>query len=186
MGNNHPLDSTEDALRDADAAGRVRARMLLALGAFVLLWVFANGLALWDQLPDPMPTHFGRGGAVDAWGPKNVFSVFGLLILAAVMLVGIALLRQRPHWYNFPGKEKARLLPPDQQSHVYAPLQEAMAWLATCLAAGLSLLCQQMWFVSLHQRRAISPALALAPAFIGLAAIIVGTVVATRRLRRPS
>lgn len=183
MNDDHSLDSTEEALRDADAASRVRARMLLALGAFVILWVFAKGLTLYGQLPDRIPTHFGGGGLPNAWGAKNVFNVLGLLILAALVLGAMALLRQRPRWYNFPGREKVPLLAPEQQSHVYAPLQEALAWLAAWLAIGLSLLSQQMWAVALHQREAISLLIILLPECIALGAVVIGTVAAVRRLR---
>ena len=35
------------------------------------------GIALWNQLPDRIPTHFGIDGAADGWGSKG-FAVFGI------------------------------------------------------------------------------------------------------------
>ena len=35
------------------------------------------GIALWDRLPDRIPTHFGIDGAADGWGGKG-FAVFGI------------------------------------------------------------------------------------------------------------
>lgn len=177
------LDQTEDSLRDADAAGRIRARMLLTLGAFVLLWVFADGLMIWGNLPNQIPTHFGAGGAPNSWGAKNVFSVFGALGLGAVVLVAMALLRYRPTWYNFPGKEKAARLPVEQQAHVYAPLQESLAWLGSGEAIAMSLLSRQMWAAALEQRQGISPAVFVVPMVIGVGAVLLGSVAASRRLR---
>jgi uncharacterized membrane protein len=40
------------------------ATILVLLGAFVATW------ALYDRLPDPMPTHFGVRGAADGWMPR--------------------------------------------------------------------------------------------------------------------
>jgi len=138
---------------------------------------------LYDALPERVPTHFGARGLANAWGPKNLFNVFGLLIVAGVILIVMTLLRLRPKWYNFPGKEKAALLPAERQLHVYAPLQEALSWLGASCAVGLSLLCRQTWAVALHERNAISTPLALVPVVAGLIAVLIGTIVAVRRLR---
>lgn len=40
------------------------ATILVLLGTFVATW------ALYDRLPDPMPTHFGIRGAADGWMPR--------------------------------------------------------------------------------------------------------------------
>ena len=181
--NNDHLDPTEESLRDADAAGRIRARLLIALGLVAAGWVMADGLLLWDQLPDRLPTHFGAGGAPNSYGSKSVFTVFGVLIVGVVILVAMALLRQKPTWYNFPGSERARLLPPEEQSHVYAPLQESLAWLGAGEAIGMALLSRQMWASAMHQNEAISVLVFAAPMFVGIAAVLIGTVAAVRRLR---
>jgi hypothetical protein len=177
------LDQTEDSLRDADAAGRIRARMLLALGAFVLVWVFADGLLIWGDLPNQIPTHFGGGGVPNSWGAKNAFNVFGPLVMGAIILLAMALLRYRPRWYNFPGKEKAARLPLEQQAHVYAPLQESLAWLGSGEAIAMSLLSRQMWAAALLQRHGISPVVFVVPTVVGIGAVILGSVATSRRLR---
>ena len=180
---NDRLDETEDSLRDADAAGRIRAKLLLVLGALVVLWVFADGLLIYGQLPTRIPTHFGAKGLPDGFGQKNPFNVFGLLLIGAVILVAMTLLRQRPKWYNFPGKERAALLAPDQQSHVYAPLQESLAWMGSGEAIAMALLSRQMWAAAMHQREGISLLVFLPPMAAGIAAILVATVAAVRRLK---
>ena len=52
-------------------------KMLLILTSCVILLQIVVGVALWDQLPDPMPTHFGANGEPDGWSSKP-FAVFGL------------------------------------------------------------------------------------------------------------
>src|SRR5574340_1688755 len=179
---NNGLDQTEESLRDADAAGRIRAKLLLALGAFVLAWVFAEGLLLWGDLPDRLPTHFGARGEPNGWATRNAFSVFGPLVTGAVILITMSLLRYRPTWYNFPGKEKAARLPTEQQAHVYAPLQESLAWLGAGEGIAMSLLSRQMWSVALEQRHGVSPLVFLAPIVVGVVAVVWGALAASRRV----
>jgi len=182
MDENH-LDPTEESLRDADAAGRIRARLLLLLGVVLVGWVFADGLLVYGRLPERLPTHFGAGGAPNGFGPKNVFNVFGPLLVASALLVAMALLRYRPNWYNFPGQMRTRLLPPEQRSHVYAPIQESLAWLAAGEAVAMALLSKQMWAAALLQRQGVSPVVLVAPLAVGLGAVVVGIVAARRRLK---
>jgi len=182
MDNNH-LDPTEESLRDADAAGRIRARLLIALGLVVTGWVLADGLLLYGQLPGRLPTHFGAGGLPNAYGARNVFNVFGLLIVGGAILIAMALLRHRPRWYNFPGSERARLLPPEQQSHVYAPLQESLAWMGAGEAIGMALLSRQMWAAAMQQREGISVLAFLVPMAAGMAAVLIAVAAAMRRLK---
>ena len=55
----------------------------LLLGSIMTLIPILIGLLLWDQLPDPMPSHWNIHGEVDGWSSKT-FSVFGFpaLLLA--------------------------------------------------------------------------------------------------------
>ena len=55
----------------------------LLLGSIMTLIPILIGLLLWDQLPDPMPSHWNIHGEVDGWSSKT-FSVFGVpaLLLA--------------------------------------------------------------------------------------------------------
>jgi len=156
---------------------------VLALATLVVLWVLGKGLTLYDRLPESVPTHFGPGGAPNAWGHKSVFSVFGLLMVAGVVLAAMALLRMRPRWYNFPGKERVPRLPPEQQAQVHAPLQESLAWLGASIAIGLSLFSQAIWAVALGERGRISPLPIVLCVVTSIAAVIIGTIVAVRRLR---
>lgn len=55
----------------------------LIVTSLVILIPILVGLLLWNQLPDPMPTHWGIDGEVDGWSSKTL-AVFGL---PALMLV---------------------------------------------------------------------------------------------------
>jgi uncharacterized membrane protein len=56
----------------------------LLLTSLMMLIPMLVGLLIWDQLPDPMPSHWNIHGEVDAWSSK-AFSVFGFpAILLAV------------------------------------------------------------------------------------------------------
>ena len=58
-------------------------KVLIITSIIILLPILA-GVVLWDQLPDPMPTHWNAAGEIDGWSSKP-FAVFVLpLILLAI------------------------------------------------------------------------------------------------------
>ena len=62
----------------------------MILGSVIILLPIFVGVALWDKLPEQVPTHFDSKGQVNGWSSKD-FAVFGLpLILmgAQVVMVG--------------------------------------------------------------------------------------------------
>ena len=65
-------------------------KVLIITSVVILLPILA-GLILWNQLPDPMPTHWNASGEVDGWSSKP-FAVFGLplILLAAQWLCVLA------------------------------------------------------------------------------------------------
>ena len=60
---------------------------LLIVTSLVILLPILAGVALWNQLPDPMPTHWNAAGEIDGWSSKP-FAVFGLpwILVAAQWL----------------------------------------------------------------------------------------------------
>lgn len=177
------LEHLAETWQEADGAGRRRAALLLAASSVVVLWVLAEGLVTYGRLPDQLPTHFGLAGRPDAWGQKGWFTALGPALIGAVVLVGMALLRYVPQSYNFPAKELARRLPAPARAHVYSPIQEGLSWLGSGLAIGLSLMTRGVWVVALGRRAAISPVTFLLPTAVGLVAVLLGVLVATRRAR---
>ena len=59
----------------------------LIITSIVILLPILAGIILWNQLPDPMPTHWSASGEIDGWSSKP-FAVFGLplILLAAQWL----------------------------------------------------------------------------------------------------
>lgn len=59
----------------------------LIITSIVILLPILAGLILWNQLPDPMPSHWNASGEIDGWSSKP-FAVFGLpgILLAAQWL----------------------------------------------------------------------------------------------------
>lgn len=63
----------------------------LIITSIVILLPILAGVILWNQLPDPMPTHWNAAGEIDGWSSKP-FAVFGLplILLAAQWLCVLA------------------------------------------------------------------------------------------------
>ena len=62
------------------------------------------GLALWNQLPEQMAIHFGRGGEANGWSSKG-FAVIGLpLILVALNIICMVVTETDPRRAKYPEK----------------------------------------------------------------------------------
>jgi hypothetical protein len=167
-----------------DAAGRLRARILLPLAALIVVWAFAQGARLYESLPERIPVHFGAGGRPDGWAGKGFWSVYGLLICGVVVMVVMALVsRLRAKWYNFPGKQRVLRLPRAQQAHVIAPMQELLVWIGAAIAIAFSFAIHQTWQVALGQRRDLTWWLLLTPAVVGIGGALLGIAITRARLR---
>ena len=59
----------------------------LLITSIVILLPILAGILLWNQLPDPMPSHWNASGEIDGWSSKP-FAIFGLplILLAAQWL----------------------------------------------------------------------------------------------------
>lgn len=56
----------------------------LILTSVIILLPMVAGLLLWNQLPDPMPSHWDINGNIDGWSSK-AFVIFGLPSLMLVL-----------------------------------------------------------------------------------------------------
>ena len=73
----------------------------LILSTLVMLIPVLVGLLLWNQLPDPMPSHWNIHGEVDGWSSK-AFSVFGFpALLIAIHWLCTFLCTTDPHHKNY-------------------------------------------------------------------------------------
>lgn len=57
------------------------------VGLVLLIVAAAIGIALYPHLPDPYPTHYTIDGVVDRTEPKSIGTVFGRLVIGAVVAV---------------------------------------------------------------------------------------------------
>ena len=182
--NNQAIPDGE-SLRAAGAPGRFRSLLALTLAAAINLWLFSQGIALWDRFPERIPVPFGPSGQADGWAPKSVFSVFApaLLMTLLVVLIGVSL-RISPKWCNFPGKERTMMLGPAYQEHVVAPIREGTAWTVVGIMAVLAIIVRQGWSVAVGERDGvIGVALGLLLITLAVLPTIAGVLAARARLR---
>ena len=80
------------------------SKKTIIITSILILLPIIFGLVMWNQLPDPMPTHFGADGQADGWSNKS-FAVFGLpLIFLVVHLICIFASTQDPKSKNYSEK----------------------------------------------------------------------------------
>lgn len=86
-------------------------KMLLVITSVIILLQTMVGVALWDQLPDQIATHFNFRNEPDGWSSK-AFTVFGMpLVLLALHWVGLLVSCSPNHQMkNYNGKIKYLLL----------------------------------------------------------------------------
>ena len=61
-----------------------RHKKTLIISSILILLPVVFGVALWDRLPDPMPTHFDADGMPNGWSSKP-FAVFGIPLFLLAM-----------------------------------------------------------------------------------------------------
>ena len=71
-----------------------------ALAAIVLAVAAAVDVALYPGLPDPIPVHFNFSGEADGWAAKSFWSVFGVLVVGAAVVVLLTALSLVAARYN--------------------------------------------------------------------------------------
>ena len=76
----------------------------LIITSVVILLPILAGILLWNQLPDPMPSHWNASGEIDGWSSKP-FAIFGLpLILLAAQWLCVLGTAADPKKNNHPQK----------------------------------------------------------------------------------
>ena len=78
-------------------------KTLIITSVIILLPILA-GVILWNQLPDPMPSHWNASGEIDGWSSKP-FAIFGLpLIMLAAQWLCVLGTAADPKKNNHPEK----------------------------------------------------------------------------------
>lgn len=81
----------------------INKRTLILTSAVILLPMLI-GLALWNRLPEQMPTHFGFNGTADGYSSR-LFAIVGLpMFILAMQLIGAFVLRADPKKQNISEK----------------------------------------------------------------------------------
>ena len=76
----------------------------LIITSVVILLPILAGVILWNQLPDPMPSHWNASGEIDGWSSKP-FAIFGLpLIMLAAQWLCVLGTAADPKKNNHPEK----------------------------------------------------------------------------------
>lgn len=77
---------------------------VLIITSVVILLPILVGVALWDQLPEQIPSHWNASGGIDGWSSKP-FAVFGLpLMLLAFQWICVLATGADPKKANHPEK----------------------------------------------------------------------------------
>lgn len=57
-------------------------------------------IAMWDTLPERIPTHFGASGIPDSWGGKGSLAFLPIGVILMYMLLSVV--SRYPHTFNYP------------------------------------------------------------------------------------
>lgn len=128
----------------------INKRTLMLTSLVILLPMFV-GLAMWNQLPERMPTHFNFSGEVDGYSSR-LFAIVGLpLFILAMQLFCAVMLRADPKKQNISEK-----------------LVQLTLWIgpAVSLFAGLSIYLSALGFAINVSR--------LDMVFVGLLFVVMG------------
>ncbi len=118
----------------------IAMRLAAALGILTFLYLLVQHF---PALPARIPVHFNLAGEVDGWGSKN--TLLFLFALAAVLVLGLTILRRYPHKFNYlypitpQNAEKQYRL----ACELLAMLQAEVVWLFTYLGWRLMVSAQQ-------------------------------------------
>ncbi|MGE5531760.1 MAG: DUF1648 domain-containing protein [Bacteroidota bacterium] len=99
-------------------------RVLEALSTAGVFASIALLVAVWNRLPERVPTHFGMSGAPDAWGSRTSLLLF--VIAPLTIHVGLTVLSRLPWVYNYPVKVSE-----ENVERLYTLGRRFMEWLRT-------------------------------------------------------
>jgi uncharacterized membrane protein len=138
----------------------------------VLAAATAVNVALYPTLPDPIPTHFNVAGEANGWAAKSVWSVFGVLMIGAAVVVLLTVLsivaaRYSTWTQSDDNPEQATLRTRVQRSMLTSLLSQ----LSFIIALGISV-------IELAQRLLPGVKWATAASAIGLVVLVMAVVIA--------
>jgi uncharacterized membrane protein len=143
-----------------------------ALAVIVLAAATAADVALYPTLPDPIPIHFNVAGEADRWAAKSIWSVFGVLMVGAavvVLLAGLSVVAARysVRTLSDDSAQQAALRTQVQRNLLTSMLSQ----LSFVIALGISA-------IELAQRLLPGAKAATAASAIGLAVLVMVVIIA--------
>lgn len=93
---------------------------ILGWACLLFLWMWT--LVYYGSLPDIIPTHYNAAGEADAFGDKR--HILGLPVVATLLFVGMSILNQYPHIFNYPNEINA-----ENALHQYTQATRMMRYL---------------------------------------------------------
>lgn len=127
--------------------------------AILIAWI-AFAVAVYDQLPEQIPTHFGPSGSADAFASRSIGSWFAMPAIGVsvtLLMLGISqLTRNRPDLLNVPGKNELLALPPREQHPFVEQLATLMTLTATSVLLIFAAMHYDMWRTAIGEQRGLS------------------------------
>ncbi len=118
--------------------------VLMITAVFLALLSWAISLYYWRILPAVIPTHFGIGGAPDAWSDKSVFYSFLIPGLQTVMLAFFLFLYEKPQYSDMPTALLLTAMPKPHREHAFALIRIMLVGTSLWLGALFSYLTYAM------------------------------------------
>ncbi|HEY4152313.1 MAG TPA: DUF5808 domain-containing protein [Pseudolysinimonas sp.] len=155
-----------------------------ALSAIVLAAATAVDVALYPTLPDPIAVHFNFAGDADGFAVKSVWSVFGLLMIGAAVVILLTVLSVVAARYS------ARVQPDDTAAQATLRTRVQRGMLTSLLSELAFVIALGISAIDLIQRLAPGAKGAVAACAIGLVVlvmvVVIGNVARARTQLRPA
>lgn len=144
-----------------------------ALAVIVLAIATAVNVALYPTLPDPIPVHFNVAGEADGWAAKSVWSVFGILIIGAAIVVLLSVLSV------FAARYAARTQADDTARQATLRTQVQRTMLTSLLSELSFVIALGISAIELAQRLLPGVKWATAASAIGLVVLVMVVIIVT-------
>ncbi|SFB97587.1 Protein of unknown function [Flexibacter flexilis DSM 6793] len=118
-------------------------RFLEWIGAGILLFLIGFSVFVYLHLPEIIPTHYDLHGQTDANGSKT--SIFTLPLVALVLFVGMSILNQYPHNFNYLTE-----ITPENAPQQYKNATQMIRIAKLCIVLIFSLIAVSTYLVANH------------------------------------
>jgi uncharacterized membrane protein len=144
-----------------------------ALAVIVLAAATAVNVAFYPRLPDSIPTHFNVTGEADAWAAKSVWSVFGVLMIGAAVVLLLTVLSIVAARYS------ARIQSDDNAEQAALRTQVQRSMLTALLSVLSFVIALGISAIELAQRLLPGVKWATAASAIGMVVLVMVVIIST-------